>query len=271
MKQPDEAHLMDYLYGELPADEQREVEAYLAANPDLAQELLEMQEVRQMMQQLPDTTAPPLPPVAAPFRPVPQKGWKVSVGIAAALALLILFGYLINLRLAWDNRQLTIAFGQTPQHQFLTADQVATLVDKRLAEQRAQWESELAGHQQQVSQQLEQLGKAQRAQIRQFVRMERANAAEVLRGYVAQLAEDQRSDLRKTLQAQQALQTAYADQLIKDFGQYLQQHWQEDMAQVASRIQELEQSTSLSQQETQILLSSLLDAVSQNPEKNQYE
>ena len=105
--------MMDYLYGELEADERRDFEQWLADNPEARAELDAMQETRMALSALPDVK--PAPAVFAVESPAPRslnlKRWKRAAIAAAFLGALWLF----NFRVEIQKGGVILAFGKAPE------------------------------------------------------------------------------------------------------------------------------------------------------------
>lgn len=106
--------LMDLLYGEEPIDP-AERAALLQEHPELAQELEELQDVRNTLQDIP-TVEIPLAPLFMPMPTVPapvlrKLSWPYW---AAASIALILFGFVLaKIQVRFDAGQVTIAYGKS--------------------------------------------------------------------------------------------------------------------------------------------------------------
>lgn len=106
--------LMDLLYGEEPIDP-AERAALLQEHPELAQELEELQDVRNTLQDIP-TVEIPLAPLFMPMPIVPapvlrKLSWPYW---AAASVALILFGFVLaKIQVRFDAGQVTIAYGKS--------------------------------------------------------------------------------------------------------------------------------------------------------------
>ena len=162
MKNEDEIiKLMDLLYGEGAADAAAD-KAWLQEHPELAQELEDLQEVRDALQNIPVPDAPMMPwlmPTAAAPSPVIRKlSWPYW---AAASIALVVFGFLLaKIQVRFDEGEMTIAFGkiqtqtqiqvEQPQTNALTAadtQAIQELVRAELASHYTQLEQTIASAQ----------------------------------------------------------------------------------------------------------------------------
>ena len=103
-----EALLMDYLYGEMNADQRREFEQVLRNDPALTRELDELREARSVLaaveEEEPQPTVISFEPYVSPWRK-----WLWPMGIAASFLLLL---GLTNARFEATNNQVILAFGK---------------------------------------------------------------------------------------------------------------------------------------------------------------
>ena len=108
--------LMDLLYGEGAADAAAD-KAWLQEHPELAQELEDLQEVRDALQNIPVPDAPMMPwLMPTPVAPAPlirKLNWPYW---AAASIALVVFGFLLaKIQVRFDAGEMTVAFGKTPK------------------------------------------------------------------------------------------------------------------------------------------------------------
>ena len=134
----DESILMAYLYDELSAEERGKVEAHLKEDEAARKELEELKEVRFLMGKLNDhevevpkfTFDQPTMVVASSW----NSWWKVPMGIAASITLLLMIGYLTSFRISTGEGGFKVAFGESePREEFYTKSQVESIVADALA------------------------------------------------------------------------------------------------------------------------------------------
>lgn len=140
---PDESKLAEYLAGELSAEQNAKVKAYLEAHPSEKKELDEIQSMQQMMGKMGDKE------VAAPsfvFEESPtiviakhrsvDRFLKSSLAIAASISLLFLVGYFTNFSIAQNQDGLQVSFGNTLSNDGteLSKDEIKEWMQEALAE-----------------------------------------------------------------------------------------------------------------------------------------
>lgn len=111
--------IMAYLYGEMPAEEARLVEAYLEENPAMKAEYEDLYEVRKGLKQIKDVdVAPPM----VMFTVKDESGNALRLfhnpfiqkmtAVAASLLLLLFIGKLTGLQITYQQNAVTIGFNQ---------------------------------------------------------------------------------------------------------------------------------------------------------------
>ena len=135
----DKATLMAYLYDELDEATRQKVTAYLQKHPEVAAELSEMNKVRNILAEVPDFE---IPSMIFPSEPKQKKAaktkklfhWTRLLAAMFALCLLALVG--LNTKIQWEEKGLSIQFGQVnkskeiPNNTFASADQLTDLSAK---------------------------------------------------------------------------------------------------------------------------------------------
>lgn len=130
-----EEKLIDYLYGEMTAAEQRAFEQELAQNPVLRKELEALQESRLFLADLPEVK-PPATVVTLKRKPLKWRKWAIPAGIAASLLLLL---QLFDFQATTTPNGLTFSFGTPiekpvmPTPDNINLADVQQLIEKREA------------------------------------------------------------------------------------------------------------------------------------------
>lgn len=145
-KEQAQSKLMDYLYDEMGADERREFEEILQNDPDLQQELDEMQSMRQLLQQ-DDTEIKPgnlllIKPESDSSKDEttdpPKRGKIFMLSAIAAIAAVILLSFAVfsfmNLQISHTDRGTLISFGGAtlPQEANVTDQTEAYITEDEL-------------------------------------------------------------------------------------------------------------------------------------------
>lgn len=121
--------IVDFLYEEMSEQEKIDMLSSLESNTQLSQKIAELQDVRSFLQtskDIPVLTEVPVP-TPKPSRSIFRSRWWA---IAASLLVLLVAGKLLDIRLTWDERQLSMGFGEYKDRsvsQLETQQQLATL------------------------------------------------------------------------------------------------------------------------------------------------
>ena len=116
--------LIDYLYGELPQEEQQSVEDHIAECEDCRKELTSLKQSRLLLDKLP-VEPPPLPLTGFTEQPAREPSvrqrilqliprslpGRLALAAASFLILFILTGSLAHLRLEWNQQSFVISMG----------------------------------------------------------------------------------------------------------------------------------------------------------------
>lgn len=136
-----QAQIMDYLYGEMPADERRDFELWLAQNPDVQQEITELREGRNWLAEVEEVIPPPMMIDLAPEKKFDRR-WLYRSGAAAAVLLAL---WLFNFQIRMDGGGLLLSFGQPAALQQKPPVEITPPATIQLEEQ---WQKLLAHNQQ---------------------------------------------------------------------------------------------------------------------------
>ncbi|MEM1121098.1 MAG: hypothetical protein AAGJ18_11670 [Bacteroidota bacterium] len=103
-----EERLIDYLYGEMNAAEKAAFERELAQNPELQKELVELQDSRQFLVDLPDVP-PPATILPLKTKQLSWRRWAIPVSIAAAFLLLL---KIVDFQVVATENGIALSFGE---------------------------------------------------------------------------------------------------------------------------------------------------------------
>lgn len=198
---------MDYLYGEMPPDERPDFEAWLEQHPEAKQELDALQQTRTTLAMSIDEVPAPLVVELPREQRIPHRWWAR----AAAVAILLVAGWLLNFQLQIGEKGLTLSLGEAPA---VTPQTIASepasaqnetpvplTVDHQQMEQKLHamdsiWQTRFAGLQHQQQNQWRQWQQQQRIQLagmqQEFTRAEWPRLA----GLMQQLQLEQQEELR---------------------------------------------------------------------------
>jgi len=274
---PDQNDWMAYLYNEMEGAEKEKMEHYLLANPDARKELEQYQQLRTLMGVVEDkeVIAPPIVVSEGKQRFIWNSPYlKTIVSIAASLLIIMLVGRFTGTQVSLNDNEFKISFGApavktmpepvkevdtTPE---LTSLQVQEMINASLNENnmaiQASWKetqrkfdasirNNLASNSSQIDKLVREASTASQDQIRQFVSTVQAENSQMVKSY---------------FQLSSTEQKKYIESLLVDFAKYLQQQREDDLQIVQSRLNTIEQNTDVFKQETEQILSSIINTVS---------
>jgi hypothetical protein len=268
---PDKQELMAYLYDELEGMEKARVEQYLVEHPEELKALQNLRDVSSLLKSVKDkeVIAPPI------FIPDghEQRFWnaphfKTVMSIAASLLVVLLVGKLIGTRVTVSDSEFRLSFGDPvvqpiiePASESLTQREVQDMINESLhannSRLAANWEESQKQLQQSIngnlvinSEKMDQLIKeastASRDQVSEFVSSMQAENMKMVKDYFALSSNEQKQ---------------YIEGLLVDFAKYLQQQRKDDLQLVEMRLNSIERNSTIFQQETEQILTSIISNV----------
>lgn len=132
-----EKDIINYLYGEMSSEETEEFEKHLAECAECKAELSELKHSRELLQQISDAMPgmnlfrPRKPWWKEPFRLLPAgRAGRIGLGVAAALAALLVIGSLARLQIHYGNSSFDIKMGGVSSANTLSPIQEQQIVSK---------------------------------------------------------------------------------------------------------------------------------------------
>lgn len=256
----DESILMAYLYDELSTEERGKVEAHLKEDEAARKELEELKEARFLMGKLNDrevevprfTFDQPTMVVASSR----NAWWKVPMGIAASITLLLVVGYLTSFRISTGESGFQVAFGVSePREEFYTKSQVESIVSDALA-----------ANNQLVNQKL---NAVENSMVTQVSQENPPIDDDLMNEYMARLRDFNRETLRSLLENSEQSQKDYTDRSLQDLAVFLDIQRRNDLDVIQTQFQNFEDDAEFNQLQTNQILTNLISSVEEQP-SNQY-
>lgn len=273
---PDEADIIDYLYGELPLEKKDKLERYLKENKSLVKEIEELRQTSGLLPKLVDEEViPPIPfiGVKADSRANHSTAWRIPLSIAASIALLLVAGYFTQFSMTMGGFSLGFAEEQISPTGLSKAE-VERLLDERLTatriamnkdinEMKSGFEAQLASNQAITEKQI--------WQVRKEAGQPTADDEQVLQ-YIAQLKEENKQMMKNFFKVSADDQKTYVRNILLDYSDYLSKQREEDLRLIQASMIDLKNNSELKQEETEKILANILTAVNtQNPaNENKY-
>ena len=204
--------LMDYMYGELDADQAKELELFISQHDDLKQELEELTETRSMLQHLPVQSPQEQLVIMEPsaetnnggpnwwerFKAAfsPQAGFaRTSFAIAGFVFLFVITGALTNMNVSIGDNGFSMTFGEQPAKQVGYTPAQVELIINQVQKENAQLVNQivLAAQEQQEEQFQQTL-----ATFAQYIDDQRATDLELMNYSLSSLEETTYNRFRQT-------------------------------------------------------------------------
>lgn len=277
--EPEKHELIDYLYGNVRDEEKKKIEAYLQHHPEVKQELEEMKNVRSVLGKFDDREV--LVPDLLQKNPSQTTSAKSLmtpfmirlVSIAAAIVLVLMIGYLTGFQMRYEQKQLTISFGNTPatpvpDQQAITQAEMQALINEALSKNKqpvlsadsikGEIRSWLGGIE-------EARHKAFSKKVDQMIKEQK----QALNNYALQLETKSAETLDEYFQNASINQRAYMEGVLVDFTKYMDEQRLQDRQFYLNNLVDLKYAADVQQQETEQILTSIMNRVNSLPEENE--
>lgn len=256
----DESTLVAYLYDELSGEERNKVEAFLDEHESARKELEELKEARLLMSKISDRkvevprfTFDQPNVVVAPGQNI---WWKVPMGIAASIALLLMVGYLTSFRVSSGERGLQVTFGMDGfGEEFYTKTQVERIVADALAANNQLINQKLSSYENSL--------------VTQASKESPSIDKNLLNEYMARLRDFNRETLQSMLENSEQSQKDYTDRSLQDLAVFLDLQRRNDLDVIQTQFQNFENDAEYNQLRTNQILTNLISSVEEQP-SNQY-
>jgi hypothetical protein len=267
---PDETVFMAYLYDELNPDEKLLVEKYLSENPDARKELEQLQHLRRLMTAVEDkeVIAPPIVVEGNNQRFFWNAPYvKTIMGLAASLLLLMVAGKLLDVEVNFSNRALHIGFGETVeakpaqlQQAGLSAAEVQAMINTSMEKNTDAMTASINETQQKLDESISRNLNKNSATIKALVQQASLASQDEVRRYVAGMQNQNQQAVKDYFQLTTNEQQKYIESLLVDFSKYMQQQRNNDLQVLQTRLQNVEQNTTVFKQETEQILASIISS-----------
>ncbi len=268
---PDETTLIDYLYGQLTPEEQKKVEQYFKNNPEAQEQLTGLSDTRKILGAYADKEI--IPP-AIVHRDEKGEGdrhftsYKWMIGVAASVTLLILMAFLTDLKIRLSAQELTVRFGNTVEQsspEVITENRLQDILTEVLNEVSQRQEDALSSFKAELSaRQGEDEKERQEAlsrQVKSYFDLHKTD----LQNYSKDLEKGNIRIINEHLASTTLEQHTYVKDLLIDFTRYLDEQRLQDREFYLNRLIDLKISSDLKQEETEQLLTSIINTVNNLP------
>jgi hypothetical protein len=270
---PDESTLAAYLYGDLSKDEYAQVTTYLAEHPEVNKELDEIKSLRKMMGEFQDKEVsepsfvfenPSV--VVIPTHPFLSGFMKLTIGMAASIALLLLMGYFTEINLSFEDKGMQLSFGevQEAQNPNLTEENIKAWMQESLAVNNEDIISKISNVETSLVDKVNTQNLAHSAQLKS---MNTSNKIDqnIIDQYVSQLKEENKEIILSLVDVSERNQQEYMTAMMTDFSNYLEDQRTNDLDVIQTSFNNLKDNTEINQIETNELLASIISTVNDEP------
>jgi hypothetical protein len=274
---PNEHDWMAYLYGELEGADREKIEQYLATHPEARVELEQFRHLRSMLGTVTDKEV-----IAPPIFVGDNKRYyfwdssyfKTVLAVAASLLLVMLAGKFTGTQITASGNEFKISFGApaktAPEIQpvaGLTPEQVQQMIASSLSQNNLAMQASWQETQKKLDTSIRQNLAVNSGKIDKLVREASTASQDQIRLYVSTLQADNMQMVKDYFKLTSSEQKDYIENLLVDFAKYLQQQRNDDLQVVQTRLNSIEQNTSVFKQETEQILSSIITTVGNTPQK----
>lgn len=269
MNKPDESTLISYLYGELDAKEMQKVSDYLERNPELMQQLAQLQATRHALTRVEDkeVIAPPI--FAEESNHAPrfwQSGYfKTVTSIAATFLLLLVAARLLGPEISYSEGELRISFRDALENKSLKETpsplsplEVQNMIDVSLNKNNTVLSATWNNHNDEIQASLKRNLAYNSAKIDELMKVASQASQDQVRTFVAGLQEDNLRLMKDYMQLSAKDQKVYVENLLVDFSKYLQEQRKQDLMLFQTRMSSIEKNTDQFKQETELILASII-------------
>lgn len=272
---PDEKDWMAYLYGEAEGEEKEKMDQYLLENAEARKEFEKFQSLRNVMSSVEDkeVIAPPIIIEGGRQRFLWNTTYfRVIVSIAASLLLIILVGKATGTRISVSENEFRLSFGEVkenvkpvePQKEIapqLTAMEVQNMINASLTQNNEAIASNWKDSQKKLNASIRQNLVVNSAKVDELIKAASTATEDQIRQYVASIQANNMEQVKDYFQLTSAQQKTYIEGLLVDFDKYLQQQRNNDLQLVQLKLHSIEENSSVFQQETEQILSSIISTV----------
>jgi hypothetical protein len=271
---PDEKNWMAYLYGELEGEEKEKMDLYLMENAEAKNEFENFRKLRHIMSSVEDKEVI-APPIFIDGSRQQRFLWnaqyfRVIMGIAASLLLVLLVGKLTDTRISFSGNEFRMSFGETeaakPIEAFkgqpsLTPEQVQQMINASLENSNTAMQANWKESQQKLDASIRQNLAVNSTKIDNLVRNVSSASQQQINQYVATIQTENMRQVKDYFQLTSGEQKKYIEGLLVDFAEYLQQQRANDLQVVQTQLNSLQQNTDVFKQETEQILTSIITNV----------
>jgi len=280
---PDQNDWMAYLYDEMSGAEKDKMEQYLLSNPDARKELEQYRNMRKLLGTVGDkeVIAPPIVVGESRQRFLWNAPYlKATVSIAASLLIIMLVGRATGTQVSFSGNELKLSFGEPKKPApvesnpvaSLSPEQVQQMINTSLTQNNEAMRASLTETQQKLDASIKNNLASNSGKIDKLVHEASTASQTQIQQYVSSMQTQNLQLVKDYFKLTSNEQKDYIEDLLVDFAKYLQQQRTDDLQIVQTRLNSIEQNSNVFQQETEQILSSIINTVgvTETPKETKY-
>lgn len=267
--------MMAYLYGELSVEEKKAFEEKLRANPEVASELKELEQLRKIVGRVQDKE------VVDPFfywgkntgttwqtaRIFGNSILKPAIGLAASFSLLILISYFTHLNISNRDGYLSINFGKpvveniSNQNEFVSKAQVEDILNRLIQEDQIQFTGRMEEVEQRINTKFASYTQQKHIEIRSAIDNNTELSNQLVTEFISQMQKENLKYMERYFEITNVTQQQYVQSLLTEFSDYLDSQREEDLLQIQLSLSNLKENQDIQKLETNQVLASIINTV----------
>ncbi|MFY0654093.1 MAG: hypothetical protein JXQ96_18795 [Cyclobacteriaceae bacterium] len=262
----DESTIIDFLYGNLSAEDRQKMQEAMDKDPQLKKEVEEMAGVMEFMGKSEDKEV--IPPSFVfedeSKRPVSffaHRSFRYIASVAASLFILLMAGYVTNFKVLSNSEGMVIGFGSNAEQEGITKDEVRGIMEEVLTSYNAGQDKKLVDLEKKLSSQLESLEEENINTIKNYMASNSEQSREVIRKYINQSNADNKQMIADYFKVSGEQQKEYMNSVLTDFSKFYNDQRKQDLEAIRTGLLEYKDSNDQKQYETEVVLASLMDMV----------
>ena len=264
----EDSKIIDYLYGEMSADEKLAFEKELEANTELKAELDELSGVRSFLHHAEDKEVVPPSFVfnsgqARQVSFVQSDAFRWVGSIAAGLAVLLVSAFVLNFRVSTNEAGLQIGFGES---QMVASNQVSkedvqSWMKEVMTDYDTNTNNKLVSLESKLSDKIDSQDQQNFASFQKMMANYSSETDNLMKAYVAQVSDENKQMIENFFVVSNDTQQKYMQSVLADFNEFYQNQRSYDLKVIETSIDMLKNNYDVQQLEQDNLLANLYDIV----------
>ena len=261
---PIEIMLIDYLYGTLNGEDLKTVEEYLRDNPRTLEELEDLKHVRHMLKGFEDREVME-PNIIFQEK---NKGFfssrfvQKAMTIAAGIILIMVTAFWMELKVRYSEGGFYLGFMGEEKTVNSNEEEMREIIKEAMAGMEEQIDNKFTGLESRLDEKISlareenEQGRMEELKKATFVNQEQ------VREYVNQMNQENKKAIQALFELNKEEQEIYMKTLLTDFNRYIEKRREADLEMIDLYVTQLKQDTEVKQLETDQILASIINQVS---------